>query len=145
MRSRAADVEFASGEAARRLGAPVRRERTAGGRVQRAGGRLGGLAGAAVLLITLATGADGAISFLNATDQWCAARRCAPAAVYDVVVGQEIALNVTVLDTNRTRAVSIAVLADPGLPNGARLFPHEVSSSLLLSSLELSDTKVYEP
>ncbi|KAJ1491209.1 hypothetical protein T484DRAFT_1883108 [Baffinella frigidus] len=129
MRSRAADVECASGEAARRLGAPVRRERVAGGR---AGGRLGGVcgAGAAALLIALglATGADGAISFLNATEQqqaWCAARRCAPAAVYDVVVGQEIALNITALDDDRTRTVSIAVLADPGLPNGARLFPHE--------------------
>ena len=142
MRSRAVDVECASGEAARRLGSPVRRERVSGGR---AGGRLGGLWGAGVtlLLITLglATGVDGDISFLNATESWCAARRCAPAAVYDVVVGQEIALNVTVLDTNRTQSVSIAVLADPGLPNGARLFPHEVSAPFSGCSLRRSRAK----
>jgi len=85
-------------------------------------------AGAVALLVALnhAAWAEAAVSFLNATTEqqaWCSARGCVPAPEYSVVVGQEIVFNVTILDDDRNRNISIAVLADPGLPNGARLLP----------------------
>jgi hypothetical protein len=44
-------------------------------------------------------------------------------------------IGVGVLFDARARNVSIAVLADPGLPNGAQLFPREVHAPFSVSSL----------
>mmetsp|Transcript_31365 Transcript_31365/g.49109 ORF Transcript_31365/g.49109 Transcript_31365/m.49109 type:complete len:394 (+) Transcript_31365:68-1249(+) len=83
--------------------------------------------GALVLLLLLSfqlPSADGALSWMTDTQemmQWCSQRMCSPEPRYNLTVGQPVSFNITAADTDRLRNLSLAVMANPGLPNEATL------------------------
>ena len=54
----------------------------------------------------------------SAMTTWCQTHHCLPTDVYNLVAGEHVEFNVTASNTLPHRNISLAVLADPGLPSG---------------------------